>query len=77
MQRLNPYSKTARDLEKKATLARIDARKKALAKKHSKAGRAEKAKRTKRFNMLADNLEQSFKDAQAVIEAEIKAGLLD
>merc|ERR1712151_1081353 len=77
MQKLNPFSKTARELEAKATTARIDARKKALAKKNSKAGRAEKAKRTKRFNMLAENLEESFKDAEKVIEDEIKAGLLD
>merc|ERR1712032_1141544 len=74
MQKLNPYSKTARELEKKATTARIDARKKALAKKFSKAGRAEKAKRTKRFNMLNENLEESFRDAQKIIEDEIKAG---
>jgi len=44
MQKLNPYSKTARELEAKATEARVAARKAALAKKHSKAGRAEKAR---------------------------------
>ena len=77
MQKLNPYSKTARELEVKATTDRIAARKAALAKKHSKAGRADKAKRTARFNMLNDNLEESFRDAQKVIEDEIKAGLLD
>merc|ERR1712113_607095 len=75
MQKINPYSKTARELEVKAQEARKAARAKALAKKHSKAGRADKAKRTKRFNMLADGLEQSFKDAQKIIEDEIKAGL--
>merc|ERR1712113_150266 len=77
MQKLNPYSKTARDLAAKATKARIDSRKKALAAKKSKAGRAEKAKRTARFNMLNANLEESFRDAEKVIEDEIKAGLLD
>merc|ERR1711966_275351 len=77
MQKLSPYSKTARELEAKATEARVAARKAALAKKHSKAGRAEKAKRTARFNMLHENLEESFRDAQKVIEDEIKAGLLD
>ena len=74
MQRLNPYSKTALDLEKKASADRVKARKAALAKKRSKAGRAEKSKRTKRFGMLADGLEESFKDAQKIIEDEIKAG---
>ena len=75
MQKLNPYSKTARELEVKATKARIDARKKALAVKHSKAGRADKSKRTARFNKLAHNLEQSFKEAHQVILDEIQAGL--
>merc|ERR1719222_805312 len=77
MQKLNPYSATARELEKKATTARIDARKKALAKKFSKAGRAEKSKRNARFHRLADGLEESFKDAQKIIEDEIKAGLIE
>lgn len=77
MQKLNPYSNTARTLEQKAQEKRITDRKAALAKKRSKAGRAEKTKRNARFNMLADGLEQSFKDAQKIIEDEIKAGLLD
>lgn len=77
MQRMNPYSNTARELEKKAQEKRIVDRKAAIAKKHSKAGRAEKTKRTARFNMLADGLEQSFKDAQKIVDDEIKAGLLD
>ena len=74
MQRLNPYSATARDLEQKAQAARVTARAAAMAKKYSKAGRKDKSKRTSRFNMLADDLEQSFKDAQKVVDDERKAG---
>ena len=74
MQKLNPYSKTARELEQKAQVARIAARKKAIAQKQSKAGKADKKKRNLRFKMLADGLEQSFKDAQKIVDDEIKAG---
>ena len=74
MQKLNPYSTTARDLEQKAQAARVTARAAAMAKKYSKAGRKDKSKRTSRFNMLADDLEQSFKDAQKVVDDERKAG---
>ena len=75
MQKINPYSKTMRELEQKAQEARVTARQKALAKKKSKAGRKEKAKRTDRFNKLARGLENSFADAQKILEDEIKAGL--
>lgn len=74
MQKINPYSKTARELEQKAQQARIDARKKALKNKFSKKGRADKSKRSARFNMLKDGLEQSFRDAQKIVDDEIKAG---
>merc|ERR1719237_1438383 len=74
MQKLNPYSKTARELEQKAQAARIDARKKALKTKQGKTGKADKKKRSMRFKMLADGLEQSFKDAQKIVDDEIKAG---
>jgi large subunit ribosomal protein L4e len=75
MQKLNPYSKTQRALEAKAIEARKVARKAALKAKNSKAGRKEKAVRTARHNALHSGLEQSFKDAQQVIDDEIKAGL--
>merc|ERR1719150_1720511 len=74
MQKLNPYSNTARDLEQKAQKARIDNRKKVMAAKQSKTGKADKKKRSLRFKMLADGLEQSFKDAQKIVDDEIKAG---
>jgi large subunit ribosomal protein L4e len=75
MQKINPYSNTARDLEQKAQEARKEARNATLAKNRSKVGRAAKAKRTLKFNMLANGLEESFKDAQKIIDDEIKAGL--
>ena len=74
MQKLNPYAATARDLEQKAQAARVTAREAAMAKKYSKAGRKDKSTRTSRFNTLADELEQSFKDAQKVVDDERKAG---
>lgn len=74
MQKLNPYSKVARELEKKAAVARTTARKAALKHKHSKAGRKEKAVRSKRFNALSGELEASFAAAQKVVDDEVKAG---
>lgn len=75
MQKLNPYSKTQRALEVKAVEVRKVARVAALKVKYSKAGRAEKALRNKRFQGLHAGLEQSFREAQQVIDDEIKAGL--
>jgi large subunit ribosomal protein L4e len=75
MQRLNPYSKTARALEVKAAAARSEARKAALKHKHSKAGRKEKAVRNARFNALSSELEAAFAQAKQVVDDEIKAGL--
>lgn len=74
MQRLNPYSKTQRALEAKAIVARQAARKAALKHKFSKAGRQEKAIRTKRFLGVHADLEESFRAAQQVIDEEIQAG---
>jgi len=77
MQRLNPNSKLAREAAKKAA---EQAKKDRLAKlkaKHSKAGRKEKAVRTKRHLALADGLLQSFADADAVIQKEQEEGQYD
>ena len=74
MQKLNPFASKARELEDKAQANRVEARKKAIAKKESKAGQQAKAKRTVRFNKLSEDLEQSFKDAQKVVDDERKAG---
>jgi hypothetical protein len=75
MQRLNPYFKTQRALEVKALETRKAARLAAHKHKNSKAGRKEKAVRTKRFNALTAGLESAFTAAQKVIDDEIKAGL--
>jgi large subunit ribosomal protein L4e len=74
MQKLNPNSNAARaDGIAKAAERRTAAA--ALAKhKRSKAGRAEKALRTKRHNALNSGLEQSFVDAQKVIDDEVAQG---
>ena len=77
MQRLNPYAKTARAAEAKAVVARQAARKAALKLKHSKAGRKEKAIRTKRFNDVGAGLEKSFQAAKAQFDAEEAAGKFD
>ena len=75
MQKLNPYSKTARALEARAATARSEARKAALKHKHSKAGRKEKAGRSGRFNTLSNELEAAFAAAKKVVDDELAAGL--
>ncbi len=75
MQKLNPYSKIQRALEAKAVETRRAARKAALKHRHSKAGRQEKAARSKRFAALSAGLESSFAAAQQIIDDEIKAGI--
>jgi len=77
MQKLNPFSRTARANEIVATEARQAARKAALKHKHSKAGRAEKAKRTARQNALTEGLEESFKAANEVILEEMRQGRIE
>ena len=77
MQRLNPYSKVARDLAKKAA---EQAKKEHLAKlkaKHSKAGRKEKAVRSKRHQDLHSGLEKAFEEADAIIQQEVADGVFD
>jgi flagellar biosynthesis/type III secretory pathway protein FliH len=77
MQIINPNANAARAAEEKAVAARKTARAAALKQKRSKAGRAEKAKRTTRQQGLNEGLEQSFKDAHQIVLDEIKAGLID
>ena len=77
MQKLNPFSKTARANEIVATEARNAARKAALKHKRSKEGRAERAQRTVRHNALHSGLVASFADADAIIAEEIRMGLID
>jgi len=77
MQRLNPNANAAHKAELAAQAARRTARAAALKHKRSKAGQAEKRQRTERFNALNSGLVQSFADAEADLEAERKAGLID
>lgn len=77
MQKLNPFSRTARANELVAAEARQAARAAALKHKHSKAGRAEKAKRTARHNALSDRLEASFKAANEIILEEARQGRIE
>ena len=74
MQRLNPYSKTQREQEAKMDAQRKKDRAAALKNKRSKAGRKERSARAQRFAGLQEGLEQSFKDAQKVLDDEKKAG---
>merc|ERR1740123_613472 len=77
MQKLNPFSKTQRANEIVATEARQAARKAAVAHKRSKAGRAEKAKRTTRHNALHSDLEEAYADAHQIILDQIKQGRIE
>merc|ERR1719327_1923056 len=77
MQRINPYSKIAREQRKKDAEAAKKARVAKLKAKHSKKGRQEKAVRSKRFQALHAGLEQSFADADAIIQKELADGQYD
>merc|ERR1712150_91806 len=68
MQKLNPFSKTARGLEVAASAARKE--------KRSKNGRKEHAARIAKHNSLHDGLVKSFADADAIIQEEIRQGLI-
>lgn len=75
MQKLNPFSKTQRANEVKATAARVVARKAAIKHKRSKSGRKEKSLRTKRQITLESDMQAAFSAAQAKVDASDKAGL--
>merc|ERR1712087_262148 len=77
MQQLNPYSKVQRELNKKAAEQAKKDRLASLKKKHSKAGRKEKAVRQVRHQKLDAGLKKSFQDAQDVIQKEIDDGQFD
>merc|ERR1740123_1503392 len=77
MQKLNPFSKTARGLEVAASAARKANRAAVLKEKRSKNGRKEHAARIAKHNSLHDGLVKSFADADAIIQEEIRQGLID
>jgi len=74
MARLNPFAAKQKELEAAAEAARGKARVAALKAKRSKAGRKEKAVRTKRHNQLHKDLLDSFDAAHQIILDEQKAG---
>lgn len=77
MQRLNPNSKAIRAAATANAATAHKNRLAALKQKHSKAGRKEKAVRAARHQALGAGLEQSFNDAQAIIDQEIAEGVYD
>jgi len=74
MLRMNPFAKKRAELIAKREADRHAGRAAALKAKRSKAGKAAKVTRTKRDQALHAGLVQSFADAQAVIEEEIRQG---
>jgi large subunit ribosomal protein L4e len=77
MQKLNPNFKAQAAADVKAEDARKKTRATAIKEKRSKKGKLSKAKRTERFNGLADGLETSFKEAHQVILDEIRDGRIE
>lgn len=74
MLRMNPFAKKRAELIAKREADRHAGRAAALKAKRSKAGKASKVTRTKRDQALNAGLVQSFADAQAIIEEEIRQG---
>ena len=74
MRRLNPYASKLAELRKKAETDRHAKRAATLKAKRSKAGKKSKVARNNTYAKLQDDLKQSFKDAEKVIEDEEKAG---
>jgi large subunit ribosomal protein L4e len=77
MQKLNPNANAAVKAEAAAQKARITSRAAAIKHARSKAGQVEKRERTAKFNALHTGLVGAFADADAVLEAERKAGLIE
>jgi len=74
MNRLNPFAKKKTEILKKLEADRHAARAKVIKEKRSKAGRAKKNARSKAEQGRQAGLEQSFRDAQKVIDDEIAMG---
>merc|ERR1719162_26476 len=77
MQKVNPNAKAAIAAEVKAQAARKVSRAAAIKEKRSKAGTAAKTLRRDRFNGVHSGLVTAFAEADALLEAERKAGLID
>lgn len=74
MTRLNPFAKQARTLESQRETERHNARAAAIKARRSKAGRVAKSGRSKEFFRLQGELNDAYKAAEDLIEAEEKAG---
>merc|ERR1712048_871219 len=74
MLKLNPYAKKAAELRAKAELERHKKRAAAIKAKRSKAGKKDKATRTKSYHQLQAELKQSYADAEKLIADDEKAG---
>merc|ERR1711990_922784 len=74
MLRLNPYAQKAAELRSKAEEERHKKRAAAIKAKRSKAGKKEKATRTKLYHTLKDELKQAYRDAEDLIAEDEKAG---
>merc|ERR1719329_840907 len=77
MQKLNPSSRAWREAAKKNEAQAKKDRLANLKAKHSKAGRKEKAVRSKRHQELHASLEKSVVEADNIIQKEIQDGLYD
>jgi len=74
MNRLNPFDRKRRELVAKLESDRHAKRAAAIKAKRSKAGKKDKAKRTTTYHSLQAGLTESYAKADAIIEAEQKAG---
>jgi hypothetical protein len=77
MQKLNPAANAAFKAAAAARPKQHQAKANAAKERKTKAGKAAKVARTQRFNGLAAGLVQSFADADAILETERKAGLIE
>ena len=74
MHKLNPFAKKRAEIVKAAEAKRHAARAATLKAKRDKNGKARRQARNKTWQGLQDGLEQSFADAEKLLEDEAKAG---
>jgi len=74
MGKLNPYAKKAAELRAKLEKERHAKRAAVIKQKRSKAGRKEKAVRTKTYHQLQGELKDAYKAAEDLIAEEDRQG---
>lgn len=74
MNKMNPFAAQQKEILAKRETERHAARAAALKAKRSKAGRADKKKRTDRFHALQGDLKGAYQAAEDLIEEEERAG---